>query len=262
MPMANLAIDQTTYYARLDELFAVATATVIGFCLLALPVIPIDTRHRWQFASVLAVATVLFLVRYVWLRQRLSVDLRYYFTDIVNPLTVGLLIDISGHFGLYLYFLFFLNLMSSIALLRFRHVMINAVIVGSYSIYLFFIRDAFMLGNSERYIAGGIVLMVLGLSTIFTYELIHEMVSQLSDFELRKLHFIQDVSHELRTPLTVIKATAGLLRDPRWLRRNDKGQTSEEALDHLASAAADLEHITEKLSNTSKKKVAVVDDKS
>ena len=136
MPMTS-TIDQTTYYNKLDELFAVATATVIGFCLLALPVIPLDPTHRWQFAVVLAGATVLFLIRYIWLRQRLSVDVRYYFTDIVNPLTVGLLIDISGHFGLYLYFLFFLNLMSSIALLRFRHVLINALIVGGYSVYLF-----------------------------------------------------------------------------------------------------------------------------
>jgi signal transduction histidine kinase len=248
---------QTTYYAKLDELFAIATATVIGFCLLAMPVIPLDTTHRWQFASVLAAATILFLIRYVWLRQRLSIDWRYYFTDIINPLTVGLLIDISGRFGLYLYFLFFLNLMSSIALLRFRHVMINAVIVGGYSVYLFFIHDAFHLGDSERFIAGGIVLMVLGLSTIFTYELIHEMVSQLTAFELRKLHFIQDVSHELRTPLTVIKATAGLLRDPRWLRRADESKSSEEALEHLVSAAADLEQITEKLNS---KKQKVVDD--
>jgi signal transduction histidine kinase len=117
-----------------------------------------------------------------------------------------------------------------------------------------------MLGDSERFIAGAIVLMVLGLSTIFTYELIHEMVNQLSAFELRKLHFIQDVSHELRTPLTVIKATAGLLRDPRWRRKDQKDVQSEEALDHLASAAADLEQITEKLSRTNKKKVAASDD--
>lgn len=255
--MAESLLPQTSYYTKLEELFAVATATVIGFCLLALPVIPLSSDQRWRFAIILAVATVLFLVRYIWLRDKLSVDMRFYLTDVVNPLTVGLLIDASGHFGLYLYFLFFLNLMSSIALIRFRHVILNALIVGVFSVYLFFWHDAFSLGQSERFIAGGIVLMVLGLSTIFTYELIHEMVNQLSDFELRKLSFIQDVSHELRTPLTVIKATAGVLRDPRWITR--RGKQSDEVMEHLESAAADLEKITEKL-NTKKKKVVDGDE--
>lgn len=245
--------DQASYYAKLDELFAVATATVIGFCLLAFPAIPLDTTERWRFALVLAAATLLFLVRYVWLKSALTIDQRFYFTDVVNPLTVGLLIYLSGHFGLYLYFLFFLNLMSSIALLRFRHVMINAAIVGSYSIYFFFITDTFALGASERFVAGAIVLMVLGLSTVFTYELIHEMVNQLSAFEIRKLHFIQNVSHELRTPLTVIKASAGLLKDPRWMRRAGSKRSPEEVMEHLESAAADLEQITEKLSDSTKK---------
>jgi signal transduction histidine kinase len=95
---------------------------------------------------------------------------------------------------------------------------------------------------------------------VFTYELMHEMVNQLSAFELRKLNFIQDVSHELRTPLTVIKATAGLLRDPRWGRPSGRQQSPEEVMEHLASATADLEQITEKLSDSSKRKVATDHD--
>ncbi len=248
--------DQHEYYAKLDELFAVATATVIGFCLLALPVMPLSAEQRWQFALVLAIATVLFLIRYIWAKRFVSMEALHYFTDIINPLTVGLLIQLSGHFGLYLYFLFYLNLMSSIALIRFRHVLINASIVAGYSVYLFFIQDSFGLGESERFIAGAIVLMVLGLSTIFTYELLHEMLNRATAFELRKLSFIQDVSHELRTPLTVIKTAAGLLRDPRRILPGSGEATPDDVVEHLASAAKDLENITEKLSDTNKRQVA------
>ena len=130
--------------------------------------------------------------------------------------------------------------MGSISLLKFRHVAINATIVAYFTVYFFILTDTFALGESERYVAGGTVLMVLGLSTIFTYELIHEMVNQLAAFEIRKMHFIQDVSHELRTPLTVIKATAGLLRDPRVLLRSGD-EESKDMVEHLESATADLE---------------------
>lgn len=246
--------EQVNYYHKLDELFAIATATVIALCLLALPIIPLDPLARWRFAVVLAVSTLLFLVRYIWLKARLGLDARYYFTNIVNAFMIGSLIYLSGHFGLYLYFMFFLILTSSIAVLRFRHVLVTAMIVGAFSIYFFFLSDTFMLGDSERFLAGAIVLTVLALSTIFTYELIHELVVQLTDLERRRLTFIQDVSHELRTPLTVIKASAGLLKDPRWSRRNAKQQPTQEVVEHLQSATADLEQITEKLSASTKKK--------
>jgi signal transduction histidine kinase len=252
MSMTNTSLNHTAYYAKIDELFAVATATVIGFCLLALPIMPFTSEERWQFALVLASATILFLVRYIWLKPRMGADARFYITDFINPLTVGLLVFVSGDFGLFLYFLFFLNLVGSISLLKFRHVAINATIVAYFTVYFFILTDTFGLGESERYVAGGVVLMVLGLSTVFTYELIHEMVNQLAAFEIRKMHFIQDVSHELRTPLTVIKATAGLLRDPRvWLRQGDG--KSQEMIEHLESATTDLEKITEKLSDDTRK---------
>lgn len=243
------------YYATLDTVFASTTGAVIAFCLLSLPFMPLNLNQRWQFALVLAVATILFLIRYVWWRGRGSIDSRYYFTDIINPLMVGLLIDISNHFGLYLYFLFFLVLVSSIALLRFRHVVINASVVAIYSVYLFFISNNFELDQSERFVAGGIVFMVLGLITVFTYIIIHEIVRQLTDFEVQKLTFIQDVSHELRTPLTVIKAAAGVLQDGRWVRIGNKSKPPKEVVEHLESATADLEQITEKLSGKTKQPI-------
>src|SRR5690606_12261508 len=100
---------------------------------------------------------------------RISYDHGYYITDVLNPIMTGLLIYLSGRFGIYLYFIFFLQLMGSIALLRFRHVMVSTLMISGISTYLFFIDDSFHLGDTERYAAGLILLMVLFLMTVFTY---------------------------------------------------------------------------------------------
>ena len=101
-----------------------------------------------------------------------------------------------------------------------------------------------------------IILVILFLITIFSYVIIQELVRMVADLQNRKSMFIQDVSHELRTPLTVIKGVTGVLKEGRVPPSDKKGWPSINLLEHLRSAAEDLENITEKLSVQSRQKMS------
>ena len=257
-----LGANENRYYETLNRLFAITTGLVILLCLFCLPLIQIDERDAMLYVGLLGISAALTIIKYVWLKNRISYDHGYYITDVLNPIMTGLLIYISGRFGLYLYFIFFLQLMGSIALLRFRHVVVSATIISSISTYLFFIDDTFQLGETERYAAGLILLMVLFLMTAFTYVVMQEQIRVMLQVQHQKSLFIQDVSHELRTPLTVIKGITGLMWQNRQAMDLEKAISTKpdsRLLEHLNSATRDLETITERLSMQSREQIAAAD---
>ncbi len=254
-----LGANENKYYETLNRLFAITSVTVIFLCLLCLPLIQVSERDAMLYLGLLGISTALTIIKYVWLKDKISYDHGYYITDVLNPIMTGLLIYISGRFGLYLYFIFFLQLMGSIALLRFRHVVVSAVMISTISTFLFFIDDTFQLGDTERYVAGLVLLMVLFLMTVFTYVVMQEQIRVMLQIQHQKSRFIQDVSHELRTPLTVIKGVTGLMRENRQIAGLEQAiaaKPEERLLEHLHSATQDLETITERLSIQSRQQIA------
>lgn len=253
-----LGSNENTYYETLNRLFAVTTGTVIFLCLLCLPLINLNERDAMLYVALLGISGALTIIKYMWLKNKISYDRGYYITDVLNPIMTGLLIFISGPFGIYLYFIFFLQLMGSIALLRFRHVVVSAIMISAISTYLFFIVDAFRLGDTERYAAGLILLMVLFLMTVFTYVVMQEQIRVMLHIQQQKSLFIQDVSHELRTPLTVIKGVARIMVENKpatGFGGTDSAGLETRLLDHLQSATQDLETITERLSIQSRDQI-------
>lgn len=243
------------YYQTLNRLFGITTATVLLLCLVILPFLPLTSINTFNYLLVVSSSALLAFLKYGWLKKYITYDTGYYITDILNPIMTGLLIYVSGRYGLYFYFIFFLQLMGSIALLRFKHVLVSSLAIGSISSYLFFAVDSFGLGTPERNMAGIIMLVVLFLMTVFSFAIFRQQINIVLQIKEQKTLFIQDVSHELRTPLTVIKGVAGMLKDGRWLITD----ANNHLLEYLQSATADLENITERLSLQSRQSISAED---
>lgn len=256
--MSQLENPEQQYYATLNQLFGITSITVILLCLLCLPFFNLSPQNSTSYLTILGTSGILVIIKYVWLKQYVTYDQGFFITDLINPIMTGMLISVSGRYGIYLFFLFFLQILGSLALFRFGHVLVSVGTMSIISTYLFFIADSFNIGTPETYVAGFVTLVVLVLVVIFSYFIVHEQVRVMAALNVQKSMFIQDVSHELRTPLTVIKSVSTILTSNDWFSASEQKKRIEDSriFDYLQSAATDLETITERLSLQSRQKVS------
>lgn len=252
-----LSHSQVRYYQRLDRLFALTTCLVLIALWLGGYFLPVSAGQRLVFELIVLVGAVLSVYRYVYLSGQPLKVWRYYATEIISATLIGALMLVAGHYGIYLYVLYFLLVAASSALLQIRHVALSTVLALGWTIYFFAFTNTFELDGAERWVVGGMIWVVLLGMALFQALLIGEVVRLFLDLEAQKEQFIQDASHELRTPVTVIKAAGSLLQDARWRSRLMKRSSSEqqEVVKHLESATTDLEQIAERLSTSSKRRV-------